>query len=407
MRDDRPSYAAREQERGGVGWGEGASFGGAAASIVAGGALTLAALIFGTAPLLVPGLGFMVLGALAAVWTVLAAVGARVSRSLSAERIEEGEPIEALITVRRGLLGPARAEVLDPLAGNPISLAAPPSLMRGERESRIRLQVCFEQRGRRRLEPPVLRVSGPLGLGALARRGRGAAEELLVLPRTEPVRWASEGGTGQHDAGDGCAGEPPAAVDLDGLRPYRIGTPGSRIHWPAFARGAGLLERNLRADAESRPLVILDPRNEGERELLDAAVRAAASLVLWLARRGGCRLLVGGERRPVAIERDLRAWPTVHARLALVEGGGHMSAPALGAAASSSWVFYVAARALRRLPAGLAATANAPRALVLPAELFAALGRSASFEVAGCQGWIARIGPGGPQQPVARVGVAG
>src|SRR5579875_916390 len=192
VRDDRPSYAAREQERGGVGWGEGASFGGAAASIVAGGALTLAALIFGTAPLLVPGLGFMVLGALAAVWTVLAAVGARVSRSLSAERIEEGEPIEALITVRRGLLGPARAEVLDPLAGNPISLAAPPSLMRGERESRIRLQVCFEQRGRRRLEPPVLRVSGPLGLGALARRGRGAAEELLVLPRTEPVRWASD-----------------------------------------------------------------------------------------------------------------------------------------------------------------------------------------------------------------------
>ena len=57
--------------------------------------------------------------------------------------------------------------------------------------------------------------------------------------------------------------EPLAAVDIDGLRPYRPGTPASRIHWAALARGAGLLERRLRADGDTRPLVVLDARSPG------------------------------------------------------------------------------------------------------------------------------------------------
>ena len=94
-----------------------------------------------------------------------------------------------------------------------------------------------------------------------------------------------------------------AAVDMDGLRPYRVGTPASRIHWPAVARGHGLIERRLQADGDSRPLVVLDARLPGpdaQSELLDAAVRAAASLVLELARRGGCGLLLPGEQRPIS-----------------------------------------------------------------------------------------------------------
>ena len=54
--------------------------------------------------------------------------------------------------------------------------------------------------------------------------------------------------------------EPMGATEVDGLRPYRQGTPASRIHWPALARGAGLLERRLRADTDSRPLVVVDAR---------------------------------------------------------------------------------------------------------------------------------------------------
>ena len=110
-----------------------------------------------------------------------------------------------------------------------------------------------------------------------------------------------------------------AAVDLDGLVPYRPGTSAARIHWPALARGAGLIERQLRAEADSRPLVVLDPRAPADSEALDAAVRAAASLVLEHARGGGCGLLLPGDRRPSTIEPDLVAWPSAHARLAVVE----------------------------------------------------------------------------------------
>src|SRR5205807_7539470 len=106
--------------------------------------------------------------------------------------------------------------------------------------------------------------------------------------------------------------DPLAAVDIDGLRPYRHGTSASRIHWPAFARGAGLLERRLRADSDMRPLVVLDARGSGPPEHLDAAVRAAASLTLELARRRGCRVLLPGERRGIVVEPDLVAWRRVH-----------------------------------------------------------------------------------------------
>src|SRR5439155_4932797 len=140
--------------------------------------------------------------------------------------------------------------------------------------------------------------------------GTGPAQELLVLPRTEPVSWSTRERAARSEGPDRRpVDEPPASVDVDGLRPYRPGTPASRIHWAALARGAGLLERRLRSDGDTRPLVVLDARGSGPPEHLDAAVRAAASLTLELARRGGCRLLLPGERRAVAVEADLASWP--------------------------------------------------------------------------------------------------
>jgi uncharacterized protein (DUF58 family) len=110
-----------------------------------------------------------------------------------------------------------------------------------------------------------------------------------------------------------------AATEVDGLRPYRPGTPASRIHWAALARGAGLLERRLRAEQESRPLVVLDSRCDGdESDLLDAAVRAAASLLFELARDVGCGLLTPGSGRPLQVDQRLGGWSVAHAHLALV-----------------------------------------------------------------------------------------
>ena len=194
-----------------------------------------------------------------------------------------------------------------------------------------------------------------------------------------------------------AAAEALAAVDLDGLRPYRPGTSASRIHWQALARGAGLLERRLQADGDSRPLVVLDARGSGAIELLDAAVRAAASLTLELARSGGCGLLLPGEQRATAIDRELISWPAAYARLALVDGTGAGSrAPSLGRyGARIGPMIYVAAQAPDRLPTTAAGPGRGVTVLVVPKRglvgdrppgIRGAL--VATLEVSACRGFL-------------------
>src|SRR4029077_18048169 len=169
-------------------------------------------------------------------------------------------------------------------------------------------------------------------LACAVRQAATGADEILVLPRTERVHWlgrdlarpdpnVGRGPTEPLVANEGGSRpERCAAAEVDGLRPYRQGTTASRIHWPALARGAGLLERRLQADGDSRPLVVLDARcYDGPAEYLDACVRAAASLVLELTRQGGCSLLLPGERRPIDLDRELSTWHAAHVKLAMVE----------------------------------------------------------------------------------------
>jgi uncharacterized protein (DUF58 family) len=188
--------------------------------------------------------------------------------------------------------------------------------------------------------------------------------------------------------------EPLAAVELDGLRPYRLGTPASRIHWAALARGAGLLERRLRADADTRPVVVLDARCPSADSLaLDAAIRAAASLTFHLARTGGCGLLLPGDRRPHEIDSDLRAWPDAHTRLAVLEGGPATRPPAVAQLVRLGRIFYVAVEPPPRLPQVLLHAGQLAAALVLPDGVAPAVRSDLAFEVAGCRGYV--LGAGG------------
>ena len=370
----------------------------AVAVAVAGLALILVGLMFDAAPLFVPGVALIVLGIGAPSWVHLAARGARIERQLDSDRVVEDEPIETTIEVSRGSWGLPGAAVLDPLAGKPVLIHGPLSLISGGRTASVRIVARFPRRGVRRIEPPTLVVADALELARVTRLSPSPAQELLVLPRTERVRWVPGAGDKWRRAAGAASVEPLGATEVDGLRPYRHGTPASRIHWPALARGAGLLERRLRADTDSRPLVVVDARQFGESassagtEHLDAAVRAAASLVLELGSRVGCGLLLPGEHRPLEIEPDLVAWPIAHARLALVDGGPDTRAPGLAPGARSAQVVYVAAMPLGRLPAGLAAAGVRAAVLVIPKPLVTQPVRDATFEVAGCVGFVVGAG---------------
>jgi uncharacterized protein (DUF58 family) len=360
----------------------------AACVAVAGLTLLLFALLFDAGPLFVPGLAFTLLGAGTPAWIWMAARGARVDRELHADRVVEEEPLEATIEVSRGPWGLPGGELRDPLAGTPVSLRGWLSPISGDRTANVRVVARFARRGRVRVDPPLLIVRDPLDLARSVRRGAGPAEEVLVLPRTERVHWlARELGRPDANAGRKPA-EPLAATEVDGLRPYRPGTPASRIHWPALARGAGLLERRLEADGDTRPLVVLDNRCPGPAEHLDAAVRASASLVLELARHGGCSLLLPGERRPMDIDPDLGSWPGAHIRMALIDPAPERQVPALAAGARRGRLFYVAAQPTDRLPANIAAGCDGIGVLVLPTPLAEGLGLPAGFEVAGCRGFV-------------------
>ncbi len=364
----------------------------AAAAVVAGLALILVALLFDASPLFVPGIAIALLGAVAPAWVSLAARGATIERKLESERVIEDEPIEATIEVTRGHWGLPGAAVADPLAGEPVSIRGPMSLISGGTTASVRIVASFPRRGLRRVEPPTLIVSDALELARVVRLSASPPQELLVLPRTERVKWVPGAGEKWRRATGAAPIEPFGATEIDGLRPYRQGTPASRIHWAALARGAGLLERRLRADTETRPLVVVDARCDGPLDHLDAAVRAAASLVLELGTRTGCGLLLPGEFRPLEIEPDLGAWPVAHARLAMIEGGPETRAPGLAPGARSAQVLYVAATRHARLPAGLAGAGVRAAILVVPKALATQPRHEASFEVAGCLGFVVGAG---------------
>jgi hypothetical protein len=180
------------------------------------------------------------------------------------------------------------------------------------------------------------------------------------------------------------------------------------MYWPAFARTGELVERRMRADTDTRPLVVLDPRGAADHAALDAAVRAAASLAVHLARQGGCALLLPGDRRPTALEPTLAAWEHAHARLAVVTGvrGPNVA----GLAARRGPVFYVAASAPRRPPRALTHAPGGGRILVVPGH--ACRAAAPIFSVAGCaayelSGQRARRGGGVMGAHAVRFGAPG
>lgn len=336
--------------------------------------LLLVAGTFDAEPLYVTGSALGLLGLGAAAWIGVGGAGATVHRSVERRSVLEDETLTVRVEALAGRLPLPPGYIDEPLLDAPVPIAA------GRRRARVRVEASFGRRGRRVLPPPTLVLRDPLGLAERTVRARGP-DEVLVLPRTHPVRPIAGGG----DASDARARAvltAAAETEIDGLRPHREGSPASRIHWPAVARGAGLMERRMVAEADARPLVVLDPRGAAALDDADAAVRAAGSLVLHFARRSGCAVLLPGDRRPIVVGPDLGGWASLHVRLAVLD---ERQGPALGAAQNRrGLVVLVAARRLDRPPRGLARTPGG-LLLVVPGEL---PGRRAVVEVAGCRGYF-------------------
>jgi uncharacterized protein (DUF58 family) len=177
----------------------------------------------------------------------------------------------------------------------------------GEGGGLVRLLVG--RRGAWRLEPSRLRLRDGL---RIVQRSLvvGRPEPLLILP-TPDLRVPIPP---QPDA---RAADP----DLDGLEPYVPGTPISRVHWPALARGAGLQQRRLAAPPGDLPLVVVDTADTGDPRAADWAARTAVGAILRLVGIGGCRVLLPGDQVATTVTDLTAAWHGVHRRLALLQPG--------------------------------------------------------------------------------------
>ena len=261
--------------------------------------LLLVAGTFDAEPLYVTGSALALLGLGAAGWIAAGALGRRRSSASSARRsVLEEQPL-AVRDHRR-----ARARCRCRPAGStsrccPSPCASRPAGAPRACASRSASAAAGAAGSRRRRSCCATRSGSPSRSCAATTRTRSSS-----CPRTYPVNVTAAGGEARP-AHARAALIAAAETEIDGLRPFRDGTPASRIHWPSVARGHGMMERKLISESDSRPLVVLDPRAPASQDALDAAVRAAGSLLLHFARRSGCGSAAA--RRP---PRGRRSSPT-------------------------------------------------------------------------------------------------
>ena len=312
-------------------------------------------------------------------------------RRIDKRSVIEEEPLSVRIEATRGRLPLPPGWIDEPLLPEPVRLGT------GRSRARVRVDVTFARRGRRVLAPPALVLRDPFGLAQRVIPG-DRTDEVLVLPQVLPVRATAGGGDG-ITAHARAALIAAAETEIDGLREHREGSPASRIHWPSVARGAGLMERKLISEADSRPLVVLDPRAPADDDALDAAVRAAASLTVHFARK--TRLRAAAPRRPARDDgrpRPARLADRARAaRAARRDRPARRSPPRRTAAGSSS-------SSPRAWSTGRRAGSGARPAAACSSCRGRSPNRRAVLEVAGCQGFVA--GRTGSAAVMAAVGAA-
>jgi uncharacterized protein (DUF58 family) len=372
-----------------------------------GAGLCAGAALFGSPGLYPAGFALLLLPIIAFAWVRLAGLGLRVGRRPPAEPLTEGEPYPLGIRIGVGSAPAPLGELRDPLLPRPVPLG--PAV----RARSLELEARFARRGRHRLGAAEVVIGDPFGLASTTRRSAEGGEA-VVLPRIEPISFASSGaaarGLGLGDRGfDGSGPDSWAAeFEIDGLRAYREGTPAARIHWPTVARTDELHERRITSGADAARLVICDPQRAAGIEQLDAVVRAAASICHELAAGPGCTLLIGGRPLPFDLEARLRNFAAAHRLLAVVEAdAGEPPVHRIGRAGVAIWLSADPSRApegrLRRLQA-------ARRVLVRPAAArpgirigapSAPAGVQPLFEVAGCEGRELGVGSRGLRDRVA------
>ena len=160
------------------------------------------------------------------------------------------------------------------------------SIVSGASSASVRIVASFPRRGIRRIEPPTLVVSDALELARVVRESPSPAQELLVLPRTERVKWVP--GRGREVAPRHRSGGARAVRCHRGRRPAALPSGHAGVPNPlAGARARGRIarataarghrdapaRRRRRPDGRSRPRARASRRGGQGRRLARARAR--------------------------------------------------------------------------------------------------------------------------------------
>lgn len=228
---------------------------------------------------------------LTAAWVARAGHELRLRRTLASPQVEVGQRAEVQLELAN--LGP-RTQVLLLEEQIPYTLGSRPRFVVDGLSSNETLKLEYgvrsDVRGGYPLGPMRVRVGDPFGLLEL-HRTFSATGHLVVTPRVVPLpaialrgAWT---GTGDNRPRSFATGN---AADVT-VREYRLGDDLRRVHWRSSAHAGDLMVRREEQPWQSRCTLLVDNRRRAHRgrgaaSSLEAAVVAAASIALHLARHG-------------------------------------------------------------------------------------------------------------------------
>ena len=243
---------------------------------------------FDAEPLYVTGSALALLGLGAAGWIGAGAWGASVSRELGARSVLEEQPLEVRIRASAGRLPLPPGWIDEPLLPEPVRFRA------GRRTARVRVEVTFGRRGRRRLAPPALVLRDPFGLAQRVVTGADRRRDARAPARAAGARHR---GRRRRHAGARADGADRGRRDRAG-RPARAPARLARLAHPLAGRRARPRDDGAQADLGGRLAAARRARPALAGVAGRARQRHPRRRVAVRALRAPQRLLAAAARRP-------------------------------------------------------------------------------------------------------------
>ncbi len=257
--------------------------------------VTAAALLFGSRPLGVAGVGLLLAAGAAQIWAGLVRGHVSLAHLPQPTPATEGDRVRLEIVATRASRVPVGSAVVHGRLGR---LGPFECRLQGHgRQARGELPLGRLPRGHFSISESQLVLGDHLGLESVSLAVDSIGAALLVYPRLVEVDALFSDAGRLGGSGRRLLLRRPAGFDFHSVREYAQGESLRRVHWPTTARRGQLMVKELEDAPRDTVAVLLDgdpagATGEAPDSSFDAAVRAAGSVLRVYAARGRKAMLV-------------------------------------------------------------------------------------------------------------------